>query len=417
MGFFSRTVQENRHTIQEYTREFYSGNDIHTGGPTAAGVDVNEAIAATIAAVYSCVRLLSWTMAAMPLSLYVRGPDGKQVAEDDPLHRLVHNSPNQYMTSFQWRQIMGVYMNLWGAGISEIEFNPRTGAPVALWPIPTSLVTAKYDKTIGPYYVVRDPSGGPDRVLGPHQLIIYRMMTASLYGWTSPVAVHRETLGSAIAVKTFGARTFGQGINPSVVIKHPTQLSPQGAQDLKAEIKEAYSGLSKAHRAMVLEYGMEIERIGLPPEDAQYLQTRRFDISEIARIWNVPLFMLQDHEKQTSWGSGIEEQNIGFVTYTMLPVLVQCEQELAFKLLDDPRYYFKHNVNALLRGKMLERYQAYAIARQWGLNNADECRDHEDENAIPEGAGQTYINPMNMINAIYTKEYDPLSNKQEGGNA
>jgi len=414
VGFFSRLTIENRNVGgEEYIRQWLAGDN--PAPETSAGIDVNEAVAISLTAVYACIRLISWTIASLPLFLYERKEDGKAKDFNNDLYSLMHDSPNPEQTSFMWRQLMSVHQNLWGAGISEIEFD-SSGMPVALWPIPPWLVQPKRDEKIGAYYIVRNPKIGTERILFPHQILIFQMLTSSSYSWISPIAIHRETIGAAIAVKQFGAKTFGQGTNPAAVVYHPGKLDEPGEKSLRESFK-GYAGLSKSHRLMLLNQGMKWERVGLPPEDAQYLETRRFDISEIARIYNVPLHMLHDHEKQTSFGKGIEEQNIGFVTFTINPNLVQWEQELNKKiLLNDKQYFYEFNVNGLLRGKMLERYRAYAIGRQWGFISADDVRDRESENRLPNGEGQVYLNPMNMINAKFAEEYNPLNKDKDTDN-
>jgi HK97 family phage portal protein len=402
MGYLGALlVGETRSTMAEAIKKFLSGEDDYPTA-TAAGTSVSETSALSLTAVYSCVRLLAWTTAMLPLQVFKNlTPRGKSPAREHPVYDLLHDAPNPEQTSFKWRELMSVHMNLWGAGISEIEFD-GAGNPIALWPIPPWRVEPKRLASGAIVYDINLDAGGT-RTLSSYQVIVFSAMSTSSYQWMSPIAVHRETLGASMAVKEFGAKTFGQGTNPAGVVYHPGKLSETSEKSLK-ESFAGYAGLGNAHRLMLLQEGMKWERIGLPPEDAQYLETRRYDISEAARIWNIPLFMLQDHEKQTSWGTGIEEQKDGFVTFTMLPILIQEEQELKKKLIFDKEYFVKFNVNSLMRGKILDRFNAHKIGRDGGWLSANDIREIEDQNPLPGEEGDIYLVPLNFQNAKFAVE-------------
>lgn len=381
---------------------FLRGDDIQSFQPTSAGVHVNEESSMSITAVYSCVRLIAWALASLPLHVYAETENGKQKAKSHPLYRMLHTSPNDEQTSFKWRELMYTHMNLWGAGISEIEFN-RFGEPVNLWPIPPWRVRPIRDKkTKKLVYRVR-VSEDEEKDLLPFQVLVVSALSTSADSWMSPIQVHRETVGAAVAVKDFGARTFGQGTNPAGIITHPGKFKETSEQSLKEKFA-GYSGLGNSHRLMLLEDGVVYKRIGLPPEDAQYLETRQFDISEFARIYNIPLHLLQSHEKSTSWGSGLEELNTALVTYTLTPYIVQTEQEITKKLILDNTHYPKFQLSGLLRGKLLDRYESYRIAREAGILSANECRELEDMNRIEGDEGDMYTMPLNMQNAKFALE-------------
>ncbi len=232
--------------------------------------------------------------------------------------------------------------------------------------------------------------------LRPDQLILFPYYSTLDGGWLSPVGVHRETLGSALAVREFGARTFGQGVNPAGIISGVDYGTEEKEESFEEKMK-GYSGLGNSHRLMVLEAGVKFERVGLPPEDAQYLETRKFDVEEIARIYNVPLFMLQAHEKTTSWGTGIAEMKDGFITFTMQPLCTQWEYEVNNKLLgDDDDYYCKFTMDGLLRGNVKDRMEAYKTAASLGIYDIDEMRELEDRNPLSDDLGKVRLVPMNM---------------------
>lgn len=376
---------------QDRISDFLRGEDC-VGANTTSGVDVTVQGSLQLTAVYSCVRIIAWTLASLPLPVYERtGPRSKERKPDDPLYKLLHDSPNRYQTSFQWRSITATHQNLWGAGISEIEFD-RAGNPVALWPLPPWKVTPMRSREGEPFYRV-SLDGGGTRDLLSFQVLIVTTLSTSSHEWLSPISLHRETIGAAKAVNEFGAKMFGQGLNPAGIVEYPGKISENSEKSMREKLGQ-YSGLGQAHRVMLLDQGMKFERVGLPPEDAQYLETRRFDVSEIARIFNVPLFMLQDHEKQTSWGSGIEEQKDGFVTFTLRPYVVQWEQEINKKLFFSGSRFAEFVLEGLLRGKISDRVEAYKKLWELGSLSPNDIRELENWNPI-EG-GDTYFVPLNF---------------------
>lgn len=401
LDFVTGKMEHRQLNFNEIVSNWLSGEDTYPT-ETASGASVTASSALTLTAVYSCVRLISWTLASLPLPVYENMvPRGKRRVPKNPIYKLLHDEPNPEQTSFQWRALMSVHQNLWGAGISEIEFN-ALGDPIALWPIPPWRVEPIKVEETGLFYKV-SMSTGPAKYLLPSQVVVFPALSTSSYKWMSPISTHRETIGSAMAVNAFGAKTFGQGTNPAGVITHPDKLDETAQTSLRKEM-DGYKGLGNSHRLMLLEDGMKFERVGLPPEDAQYLETRRFDISEIARIYNVPLYMLNDHEKQTSWGTGIEEQKDGFVTFTMRPYFVQWEQEINRRLVIDENLFAEFLIAGLLRGKLSDRYEAYTKGRSWGWLSANDVRDLENMNPLPDDIGEVYLTPLNMQSAEFAKE-------------
>ncbi len=385
-------------------------SDNYDGGidATASGVNVTPARSLSLSAVYACVKILSETIASLPLMVYKdMSPRGREKAGFHFLYKLLHDRPNPYMTSFQWRALMITHLCLWGAGISEIEFDGQ-GFPVALWPLPPWRVDPMRSSNGEIFYKVYLDNGKNEvKYLTHTQVVVFPAMSTSSFEWMSPIKVQRETLGDAMAVKEFGARTFGQGTNPAGIITYQGRLDTVAEKSLEEKMQK-YSGLGASHRLMLLANGMDFKRIGLPPEDAQYLGTRSFSIEEISRIYNIPLFMLGHHEKQTSWGSGIEEQKDGFVTFTLTSHLVRIEQELKFKLFEGiaEGYYAEFNLQGLLRGKLADRVEAYAKLFAMSAISANEIRDKENMNPIENG--DKYYIPLN-INEVGA----PVDNKKK----
>ena len=365
--------------------------------PTSAGTPVSESNSLDVTAVWACIRIISNMLAMLPLHVYRRlEPRGKNKALGHPLYRLLHTQSNPDLNAFQWRSLMSVHQNLWGVGISEIQFD-GAGNPVALWPIPPWRVVQKRTESKQLFYrVLLD--NGQYRDIQPYKCLVFPGL--QLWGdeWLSPIGVHRETIGYSKALSEYGSKTFGQGINPAAILTHPGKLKETSEEALRKKYKP-YEGLGNAHRLMLLEDGMKFERVGLPPEDAQYLQSRQFSVAEIARIYNVPLHLLQLQEKSTSWGTGIEEMNLGFIQFTLQPYITQWEQEISVKLFndEDTEFFAEFLLSALMRGKMSERYSAYATGRQWGWMSVNDIRELENMNPIDDG--DIYLIPANMVPA------------------
>jgi HK97 family phage portal protein len=400
MGFISNMIAEKRSgtTLSSLKQIVPWLENLLGGEPTTSGAPVNSQKAMGVTAVYGCVKIIAWTIASLPLITYRSQPNGgKQRDKNNPIYQLLHDTPNPEQTSFQFRSFLSVMQNLWGAGFAEIEYDAR-GYIVALWPIPTWCVepirTSDTKKLF--YRVTVD---GQTKILRPENTLVFPALQASPDVWLSPIRQHRETIGAAIAAKEFGARTFGQGTNPAGILSGLKIDSNETEDSLRAKFAEKYAGLGNSHRLMLLEEGTKFERVGLPPEDAQYLETRRFDIAEIARIFSVPLHLLQDTTGTTAWGSGLEELNTAFVSFTMQPYFVEWEQELKRRLLDNTDVFIEFNVDALLRAKLADRYAAYAIGRQWGWLCADDICELENRNPLPDGQGKIYLVPMNMTDA------------------
>jgi len=401
-------------TIQHAAAAFLRGEDLDCDAATPAGVSITPENAKAITTVYACVKIIAWNIASLPLVLFRQLPDeAKERALEHPLYRLLYLEPNPEQSSFEWRALMSAHQNLWGAGISEIETD-RLGNPVALWPLaPWEVVPVR--SASGRLAYQQRLKDGSKRVLLDSEVLVFPALSTRRDRWESPIRTHRDTLGAAVAVNQFGARTFGQGVNPSIAIM-TGRLGDKTRESLKDDLRKNYAGLVNAHRAMVIEEGQKIERISLPPEDAQYLGTRQFDISEISRIYNVPLHLLNSHEKATTWGRGLEELNRAFVSYTLRPYLVQWEQELQRRLIIDNQYFAKFIVEGLLRGNIRERYDAYQKGRAGGWLSANDIRRLEDMNPLPGEEGDIYLVPLNMQDAGSAGENEPGDN-EEGGDA
>jgi len=373
-----------------------------SGGKPASGVTVNEKKALQVSTVLACIRILSETVASLPLNVYRRLPGGgKEKAADHVLYPILHDLPNTEMTSFNFREALQGHLGSWGNAYAEIDFD-RGGRPKALWPLRPDKTWPERDKKTGKiYYKVLLPDGKGAVLPSERVLHIPGFGFDGLVGY-NPITLSRESIGLAKAAEEFGARFFANDARPGVVLEHPNNLSEEAQKRLKKSWEEQYQGLSNKHRIAILEEGMTLKEVGIPPEDAQYLELRKFQVAEIARLYRIPLHLLQEHEKSTSWGSGIEQMNIGFVIHTIRPWLVRWEQVIKWKLIPKPdqdKYFAEFKIDGLLRGDIKSRYEAYAIGRQWGWLAPDDIRELENMNPLPDKQGKIYLVPMNMMPA------------------
>lgn len=383
---------------------------------TKSGAKVDESTALGLPAVWACIRILSEDIGSLPLHLYTRQAQGKTRAANHPLYLLLHDRPNPEMSAMSFRETMASHILAWGNAYAEKELD-ALGRVKALWPWPPNKVEVHRDQnTRQIYYLVQvDESGQKKKFLREQVLHIPGLSFNGLVGY-SPIGKLRESIGMAAALEEFGARFFGQGTNPGLVVSHPGKLSDQAHKNLKDSLTMAYSGLGKSHRLMLLEEGMRPEKIGIPPNEAQFIESKRFQLAEIARIYRMPLHKLQEYEKGMAFAS-VEQFSLDYVVGTLTPWLVRFEQGYNWQLfstdLERRRYFWEHLVAGLLRGDLKTRYEAYAVGRNWGWLSADDIREFENMNPLPDGKGQIYLQPLNMVEA---GEEPPTPEPSQPGN-
>lgn len=389
------------------------------GGGTWSGASVTPDSAMTNTAVLACVRILSETLASLPLITYERmRPRGKQRAVNFYLYGLLHDAPNPVMTSMEFREALQGHLALWGNAYSEIETDAR-GRIANLWPLRPDKMREikKIDDRL--YYHYQLPSGELRWMSGENIWHLRGMAADGIVGY-SPISLARQAVALALATEEYGSRFFGNGARPGGVLMYPGQLSDQAYDKLRKQWDAQQGGLSNAQRTAILEEGLTYQAIGVPPEDAQFLETRKFQLSEIARIFRVPPHMLADLDRATF--SNIEHQSLEFVVHTMRPWLVRWEQSISQKLMlpnERARYFSEFLVDGLLRGDIQSRYAAYATGRQNGWLSADDIREMENQNPIGEAeGGNLYLVPLNMIPAnqaaqpVMSQEPAPQPNGQ-----
>lgn len=372
-------------------------------GGSTSGKNVNERSAMQMTAVYACVRILSEAVAGLPLHLYRYNEDGgKEKAMDHPLYGLLHDEPNPEMTSFVFRETLMTHLLLWGNAYAQIIRNGK-GEILALYPLmPNKMQVDRNEKgqLFYTYSRSKDEANAKDNstvVLKPDDVLhIPGLGFDGLVGY-SPIAMAKNTIGMAIACEEFGAKFFANGASPSGVLEHPGIL--KDPERVRTSWNAAYGGSSNAHKVAVLEEGMKYTPISISPNEAQFLETRKFQINEIARIFRVPPHMVGDLEKSSF--SNIEQQSLEFVKYTLDPWVIRWEQSLSralFSKEEKKNLFFKFNVEGLLRGDYQSRMTGYATARQNGWMSANDIRELENLDRIPsEDGGDLYLVNGNML--------------------
>ncbi len=349
-------------------------------------------------AVYACVRILAETIASLPLHLYKAGPDGTVIKADNlPEYTLLHDEPNSYQTSYVWREQKMFQSALWGNSYCEIQRDKMTGRAIGLYPIPAWEVQPELVKENGTLRKVYRVAG---ETLEDRDILHIPAPGWNGVAGVSPIALHRASVTMSLNAEEFGANFFKNGTRLSGVLEHPNKVSAEAAARLRESWQQVYAGKANAGKVAVLEEGMKFNALTMPLADAQYLETRKFQVSDIARIFRIPPHMIGDLERATF--SNIEQQSIEFVQHTILPWISRWEQELNRKLFAHStvlkgRYFVRFNLAGLLRGDLNSRYRAYAIGRQWGWLSANDVRELEDLNPID--GGDVYLSPLNMVPA------------------
>lgn len=360
---------------------------------------VNQQTALRVTAYLAAVKIISETVASLPLFVYKRlDSGGKARAPDHPAYEVLHDQANSEMTAYQFRETLQGHICNWGNGYAEIE-RDGGGRIRGLWPLlPDRTWPERDPQTQKIRYRTTLPDG--QQVLLPYENVLHipGFGFDGLVGY-NPVRLAREAIGMALATEEFGARFFGEGANPSGIIEYPGKLKPDAVEEFKKSAREAYQGLSQSHRLMILEEGLKYHQVTIPPEEAQFLETRKFQIAEIARIFRVPPHMLGDLERATF--SNIEHQSIEFVVHTIRPWVVRWEQAIRMKLFTPLErrqgFFAEFLIDGLLRGDYKSRQEGLAIMRQNGIINADEWRELENMNPQEGGQGKVYLVNGNMV--------------------
>lgn len=388
-------------------------------GSSTAGKAVTERSAMQMTAVYSCVRILAEAIAGLPLHLYCYKEDGgKEKAIRHPLYLLLHDEPNPEMSSFVFRETLMTHLLLWGNAYAQIIRNGK-GEVVALYPLMPNRMTVDRDAAGQLFYSYQKSNGDAPTmdsgtvILKPSDVLhVPGLGFDGLVGY-SPIAMAKNAIGLAIATEEYGAKFFANGATPGGLLEYPGTV--KDPDRVRESWNKGFSGSQNAGKVAILEEGMKYTPISIAPEQAQFLETRKFQINEIARIFRIPPHMIGDLEKSSF--SNIEQQSLEFVKYTLDPWVVRWEQSLSRALFtpeEKKQYFFKFNVEGLLRGDYQSRMNGYATARQNGWMSANDIRELENLDRIPaEDGGDLYLINGNMLPLVHAGAFADIDSGKE----
>lgn len=376
------------------------------GARSVSGQTVNEASAMRVAAVYSCVSLIAGTLATLPMHVYQRVTDGERRRRDDHPVAIVFRNPNRNQTRVDFLQQMQMALLLRGNAYARIrwEAGPRGNIPVELWPLHPDLVEVEQGADLSLRYHVSRRDGREAETVTQEDMLHVRGLSSDGYMGRSVLADARDVVGIAQATQESAGTFWAHGGGPDVVLKHPRVLSEKAKIALESHWEATYGGNASQRRVAVIEEGMEAVPLSITKRDAQFLETRQFQRGEIAGMFQVPPHMIGDTEKSTSWGTGIEQQQIGFLQYTMRRWLVTWEQAVWKQLVEqEASYYPEFMVEGLLRGDLKAQMDGYAIGIDKGVWSINDVRRKLNE--PPVDGGETHWRPLNM--APLTQVDDP----------
>ncbi len=397
------------------------------GRASKTGVTVNEQTAMQFTTVFSCVQVLSQTLASMPIILYRDRKmgdksSGKDRAVDHPLYDILKTAPNKEIPSMYLKETMMGHICSSGNGYAQIQRN-RRGEVISLNILPWNVTDVRRNHiTYEIEYTTNDR--GKSVILDPDEVFHVPGLGFNGIKGYSPIRMAMEAIGLGMAAEEFGASFFSNGANAGGVVEYEAKMNPEAKTEFRKAFMEKYAGLGKSNSVLFLENGSKYTKVAIPNNEAQFLETRRFQKEEIASIYRVPLHLIQDLQKSTN--NNIEHQSLEFVMYTMLPWFTRWESFINFKLLSKEErsqgYFAEFLINALLRGDTAARAQMLHLMRQDGVINADQWRELENMNPQEDGQGKYYLVNGNMISVDTAAKQPPRNSQgqqapkpQEGG--
>lgn len=378
------------------------------GSDTAANVNVTPERSLQMGAVYSCVTLLSEAVSGLPVSLFERKDGVRLPIIQHPVLRLVKDEPNPTMDAAEmWRTVMG-WMLLRGNAYVYIERN-QAGMPIGLWPLaatavePRRMIEGTRRGQLVYIVTIDEENWAPlreaDGIVQPENMLHYRAFGLDGVLGLSPIGLARQSIGIGFAAQQYMGGFYARDASPGSHIEVPDNLTDEAFERLEAQWKSLHQGWQNSHRLAILEGGAKWASASLDPKDAQFIETQKFSRSEIGSMYGVPPHMIGDTDKSTSWGTGIAEQGIGFVTYSLRRWTGRMERVTRRLLIEAERerYRWRWNPDGLMQGDMKARYDAYAIGKQWGWLSTNDILTKEDE--APIANGDVYLQPLNMVPA------------------
>jgi len=361
--------------------------EIYGGGVTKSGISVNSDTAMRLITVHSCVKVLSETVKQLPFHLMRRNGRIREKAFDHPVYRLIHDRPNEWMTSAEFWGMAQAHISLRGNFYAYKATNGH-GEIKELIPLdPDLVVSVKQNPDYSITYQIKDVNGAIHEFDQTKIMHLRGLLLNKSYMGLNPIEYVREALGIPAAGEQFVAQYFGKGLHPGAILEYPGSLSPKAHADLREAIKKKYEGLGMSHEFMLLDEGMHITFPEIKLVDAQFLEQMKFSESQICGLFRVPLMLIQSGDKAPTYASA-EQFMLSFVVHSVMPILVNIEKAVNRDLLspkDQETYYAKFSVNALLRGSMEERAKFYREMVNAEIMNPNECRALEDLNPYDGG--------------------------------
>lgn len=385
-------------------------NDVGWGSSKVAGVSVDQTTALNFIPFYAAVKIISEDVAGLPLNVYARLPNGgREVASDHWAQALLHDQPNDEMTAFTWRELMMSHVLTWGNAYSEMELG-SDGTVLNLWPLrpdmtevtrsgePVRYTLAGITYEIAPGQLhYRYRVGGETYIIPRGRMFHLKGLGYDGRIGYSVVDRMRHSIALGIATETHGTNAFDKGMIPPAVLKVPGKLSPDSLANVKASM-EGWRGLENRQRIAVLEEGLSLESIGIPNDDAQFISTLEYAGGAMATGFRIPPSMLGMVNRSTSWGTGIEQQKLGYASMALRGWLERFEQQSKMSILGrDDTHYVRHVMDGFLRGDTASRWNAYTSGMNNGVWSIDDVRAMEDRNPLPNGLGERHFVPLNMI--------------------
>lgn len=408
-GGYAQEMRSDAYSSLENPSKWFL--DWASGGYSSSGVAVNDESALTYAAIYACNRVLSDSIAQLPVGLFRRTPDGDtQPATNRPEHKLVAVNPSgdsNLYTSYTFRSTIQFHLGMRGNGYARIKRDGRGGVRKMLIIMPQHVRPFIYDDKL--YYEVN--VGGNHEILTPDEIFHVAGLSSDGIVGRSPITLLKDTIGIGLGNRNYVSKIQKRGGHVDGFLKHPNKLGPEQVTGLR----ENFKGAMQRGEIPLLENGVDYQSVSLKPTDAEFINTHKLTVRDIASAYRVPLHMIGDLERATF--SNIEQQSLEFVKNTLLPWIKNWEQEMNRKLLPielQETHFFRFNVEGMLRGDIKTRMEAYTKAVQWGIMNRDEVRELENRNHIPDGLGQVFLTPLNM--APLTEETingDPNSDQSQ----
>ena len=390
-------------------------------GQSASGQNVNEHSAMQMTAVYACVRVLAESIASLPLHVYKRSTDGnREKAEDHPLFFLLHDEPNPEMTSYIFRETLMTHLLLYGNAYAQVLRNGK-GQVIGLYPLMPNRMSVERDDHGRLFYrytrfdqepPTMDGRDGSHVILNAEDVLHIPGLSYDGLVGLSPIAACRNAVGAGLAADEYSSRFYANGASPAGVLLHPGVI--KDPERIRENWTQIYGGTRNAGRVAVLEENMRFEPISISPQDSQLLETRKFSVEEICRIFRVPPHLVQDLERATF--NNIEQMSLDFVMYSLMPWVTRFEQSMARTLLsrDEKRVMeIRFNLDGLLRGSYESRMRGYSVGLSNGLYSVNDCRKLENMDLLAhEDGGDTHMVqgamiPLSMVGAAYVRQSAP----------